>query len=212
MDKEEDIKQKMDKEETEEKKGGASQKKVIRTLIALPAIIVVIVVLVATLGNLGGREKRRVRPVIGEPARDFTYPDLDGNLVSLSDFYGKKVVFVNIWATWCKACKKELPTVQKMYDRFKGDDFEVLAVSIDAGGKKPVIPFMKKLGLHFPVLLDTTSSIRRLYGATGVPESFVIDKAGMIAFVEIGAGDWTEPGKQSLIKGLMDEPDREVKR
>jgi peroxiredoxin len=123
----------------------------------------------------------------------------------LSDFSGKKVVFVNIWATWCTECKKELPTVQKMYEKFKGDDFEVLAVSIDALGKKAVVPFMNELGLRFPVLLDTTGSIQPLYGTTGVPESFIIDKRGNVAYVEIGAGDWRESDKQALIKGLMDE-------
>jgi peroxiredoxin len=92
-----------------------------------------------------------------------------------------------------------------MYEKFKGDNFEVLAVSIDALGKKAVVPFMKELGLKFPVLLDTTGSIQILYGTTGVPESFIIDKLGRIAYVEIGAGDWREPDKQALIKGLMDE-------
>ena len=86
----------------------------------------------------------------------------------------------------------------------------MLAVSIDALGKKAVEPFMKKLGLTFPALINTSGSIQLLYGTTGVPESFIIDKKGRIAYVEIGAGDWTDPEKQALVKGLIDEPDQGV--
>lgn len=180
-------------------------KNLVKLLFLLPILILTVVVVIGAIKDMDEGEERQERPSIGEPARDFTYPGLDGKDVSLSDFFGKKVVFINIWATWCTECKKELPTVQKMYEKFRGDDFEVLAVSIDALGKKAVVPFMKELGLKFPALLDTTGSIQLLYGTTGVPESFIIDKRGKIAYVEIGAGDWREPEKQALIKGLMDE-------
>lgn len=180
-------------------------KNLVRILFLLPILILVVVVVIGAIRDIESKDVRRSRPTIGEPARDFTYPELDGRNVSLSGYFGRKVVFVNIWATWCTECKKELPTVQKMYEKFRGDDFEVLAVSIDAIGKKAVVPFMKKLGLNFPVLLDTSGSIQLLYGTTGVPESFIIDKRGNIAYVEIGAGDWRESDKQALIKGLMDE-------
>jgi peroxiredoxin len=183
--------------------------RILKLLFVLPLIILVVVVVIGLTGKSEKREKLP-RPTIGEPARDFSFPDLDGREVSLSDFYGKKVIFLNIWATWCTSCKKELPTVQKMYEKLKGDDFEVLAVSIDTLGKKVVVPFMKKYGLTFPPLLNTTGSIQLLYGTTGVPESFIIDKQGNIAYVEIGPGDWREHEKQSLIKGLMKEPDLEV--
>jgi peroxiredoxin len=179
--------------------------KLVKLLFLLPILILTVVVVVGAIKDMDEGKERQTRQSIGDPARDFTYPGLDGRDVSLSDYFGNKVVFVNIWATWCTECKKELPTVQKMYEKFKGDNFEVLAVSIDALGKKAVVPFMKELGLKFPVLLDTTGSIQILYGTTGVPESFIIDKLGRIAYVEIGAGDWREPDKQALIKGLMDE-------
>jgi peroxiredoxin len=81
----------------------------------------------------------------------------------------------------------------------------VLAISIDAAGAKAIKPFMQQLGLKFPALQDTTGSIQLLYGTTGVPETFIIDKQGKVAFVEIGAGDWREPDKQALIQGLIQE-------
>lgn len=180
-------------------------KTLIRALIILPLAVLIAVVVIGKLSDTDNLRKKLPRPSIGDDARDFTYPDLDGNDVSLSDFYGKKVVLVNIWATWCTECRKELPTVQKMYEKFKGDDFEVLAVSIDALGAKAIIPFMEELDLHFPALQDKGGSIQLLYGTTGVPETFIIDKNGKVAYVEIGAGDWTEPEKQALVKGLMEE-------
>jgi peroxiredoxin len=181
--------------------------KLIKMLILLPILILAVVVTIGAIRDMDKTSERRPRPSIGDPARDFTYPGLDGEEVSLSDFYGNKVVFINIWATWCTECRKELPTVQAMYEKFRGDDFEVLAVSIDAYGKNAVVPFMKELGLTFPALLDTSGSIQFLYGTTGVPESFIIDKNGSVAYIEIGAGDWREPERQALIQGLMNEPD-----
>jgi peroxiredoxin len=141
-------------------------KNIIKVLVVLPLVILVIVVVIGALGDKEEGQERLPRPSIGDPARDFTYPGLDGRPVRLSDYYGKKVVFVNIWATWCTECKKELPTVQAMYEKFRGDNFEVLAVSIDALGKNVVVPFMKEFGLKFPALLDTSGSVQLLYGTT----------------------------------------------
>jgi peroxiredoxin len=100
---------------------------------------------------------------LGLPAPDFTFPDLNGKVVSLSDYKGK-VVFINIWATWCLPCREEMPSMQKLYDQFKGEAFEILAVSIDSAGRKAVAPFMRELNLTFPALLDTRGDIRSLYG------------------------------------------------
>ena len=178
---------------------------IIKILIALPLLILIGVVVLGTLDESDKPREKQPRPNIGEPARDFTYPDLQGRNVTLSNFYGKKVVLVNIWATWCTECRRELPTVQNLYEKFGGNDFEVLAVSLDAAGAKAIVPFMQELGLKFPALQDTSGSIQLLYGTTGVPETFIIDKQGKVAFVEIGAGDWREPDKQALIQGLIEE-------
>ena len=182
-----------------------NMKLILRILIGLPLIILIGVVIIGTLGESDKPEEKQPRPVIDEPARDFTFPDLTGRNVTLSDFYGKKVVLVNVWATWCTGCRRELPTVQKLYEKFGGDDFEVLAVSIDAAGAKAIVPFMKEYGLKFPALQDKTGSIQLLYGTTGVPETFIIDKHGKVSYVEIGAGDWRKPDKEALIRGFIEE-------
>ena len=155
--------------------------------------LILVVALPIILISLKEEPSRIVRPLQeGRPAPDFTFPDLDGRKVSLSDFRGK-VVLVNIWATWCPPCRDEMPSMQKLYDRFKGEDFELLAVSIDAEGHKAVAPFMRKMNLTFPALLDPKEKIRGLYKITGVPESFIIDKNGILVQRIIGPLDWSTP-------------------
>ena len=105
---------------------------------------------------------------VGLPAPDFTFSGLDGKMVSLSDYRGN-VVLVNIWATWCPPCVDEMPSMEKLYQKLKGDGFEILAVSIDSLGPEVVAPFMKKYKLTFPALIDSEGTIRITYRATGVP-------------------------------------------
>ena len=125
----------------------------------------------------------------GVPAPNFSLPGLDGKNVSLANFKGK-VVLLNIWATWCAPCVAEMPSMEKLYQELKGKDFELLAISVDESGAEAVKPFVEKYKLGFPVLLDTNGEIKNLYQATGIPESFIIDKGGMIVEKIIGPRDW----------------------
>jgi peroxiredoxin len=122
-------------------------------------------------------------------AQDFGLPTLKGDYVKLSDYRGK-VVFLNIWATWCPPCREEMPSMESLYQRLKGRKFELLAVSIDREGEKAVRPFATKYGLTFPVILDPDNKTYRLYGLTGVPESFIVDKNGAVIHKIIGPQNW----------------------
>jgi cytochrome c biogenesis protein CcmG/thiol:disulfide interchange protein DsbE len=126
---------------------------------------------------------------VGELAPDFLLPTLRRNSVRLSDYRGK-VVFLNIWATWCPPCREEMPSMEALYRRLKGREFEMLTVSIDRDGEKVVRPFVLKYGLTFPVLLDPDNKTYMLYGLTGVPETFIIGRNGVIIFKMIGPQDW----------------------
>ena len=130
-----------------------------------------------------------VGPKAGGAAQDFQLPTLRGDYVRLSDYRGK-VVFLNLWATWCPPCREEMPSMESLYRRLKSRDFEMLAVSIDREGEKVVRPFAAKYGLTFPVLLDPESKTHRLYGLTGVPETFIVDKNGMVIKRIIGPQNW----------------------
>jgi len=136
---------------------------------------------------------------------NFTFPDINGREVSLSDHRGK-VVLVNVWATWCPPCRQEMPSMQSLYEKFKGENFEILAVSIDSEGRAAVAPFMRKMNLTFPALLDPGETIRSLYGITGVPESFIIDKQGILVQKIIGPINWATPEVFFFFKDLIQNP------
>lgn len=156
------------------------------------------------------RPAKRALVVAGRPAPDFAFPGLDNAMVRLSDLKGK-VVFLNIWATWCSPCREEMPSMERLYQEMKGQPFEILAVSIDSLGAKAVGPFMKELKLSFPALLDPQGTIQQLYGTTGVPETFIIDKDGIVAAKVIGARDWAAPDAVQALKKLAQKPAGELR-
>ena len=93
--------------------------------------------------------------------------------------------------------------MEKLYQALKGDGFEILAVSVDVSGAEAVTPFMKKNKLSFPALTDTKGSIKSLYQTTGIPESFIIGKDGIIAEKVIGPRDWATPDAISYFRNLI---------
>jgi peroxiredoxin len=142
---------------------------------------------------LSDRPEPRVasKPGGGVAAQDFGLSNLRGDYVKLSNYRGK-VVFLNIWATWCPPCREEIPSLEALYRKLKGRKFEMLAVSVDRDGEKVVRPFAVKYGLTFPVLLDPDNKTYRLYGLTGVPETFILDKTGVVIQKIIGPQNWMD--------------------
>ncbi len=123
-------------------------------------------------------------------APDFSLSNMDGNELTLSDYRGK-VVFLNFWATWCVTCAEEMPSMEKLYQRFKGRDFAMLTVTIDKEGKDHVQAYLDKYALTFPVMLDPDKKVANLYQTTGVPETFIINKSGVIIHKAVGPRDWS---------------------
>jgi peroxiredoxin len=144
-------------------------------------------------------------PRIGKPLADFTLPDLPGHTVQLATLRGK-VVFVNVWATWCPPCVEEMPTIQQLYERLHSRGLEILAVSLDALGAQVVVPFMQSRRLSFPTLLDTKNLVQRLYRTTGVPESFIVDKRGILVEKVVGPRDWVQPQLLTQFERLLAMP------
>ena len=147
-------------------------------------------------------EKQRFKKGVNAP--NFTLPDLNGKMVSLADYKGR-VVLLNIWATWCRPCVEEMPSMEKLHQELKDEKFTILAVSIDESGAKAVQPFMKKHKLSFSALIDIAGTINSLYQTTGVPESFIIDKQGRILEEIIGPRDWAAPGALKYFRSLIQE-------
>jgi len=151
----------------------------------------------------------KVRPEMdligaGSRAPDFQAVNLrTSRPASLADYAGK-VVLLNIWATWCEPCRLEMPSMERLSQHLGGADFRVVAVSVDKDGPDVVMKFVNDLGLHFDILHDRSGSIQGTLQTTGVPESFVIDRSGVIIKKVIGAERWDSPVNETLIKHLLD--------
>jgi len=159
------------------------------------------VLLLAVFSSMGC--SKPIEPALeGTPAPDFTLTDLSGGEVQLSSLKGK-VVLVNFWATWCPPCREEIPSMMKLNQAMQGKNFQMLAISVDEGGKDAVLDFFKKGGWTLPALLDTDGKVARRYGTTGVPETFVVDTQGMIRKKVIGAIDWDSPQVIEFLEQLM---------
>ena len=177
------------------------------------ALILVILAIVAGMIFFALQKKKSFQHAPGAPmlqvgrtAPNFRLPGLDGKTVSLSDYRGN-VVLVNIWATWCRPCVAEMPSMEKLYQELKGEAFEILAVSIDTEGGGVVVPFMRKHGLTFPALIDPQGTTKTAYNLTGVPESFIIDKKGGLAKKIIGPLDWASPEVLDYFRSLIHPPE-----
>jgi len=142
----------------------------------------------------------------GFPAPDFKLNDLWGRPYRLADFRGK-VVFLNLWATWCPPCRMEMPAMEQLHQRLKGKDFVMLAVSEDDEGAATVRSFVEKMGITFPVLLDPTGTLPPRYGVTGYPETFIIDRDGHVIQHTIGPDDWESERIYRYFAKLLDAHD-----
>jgi cytochrome c biogenesis protein CcmG/thiol:disulfide interchange protein DsbE len=177
-----------------------------RLLLTILSVCIACVLLIVLLRKDRDSTLRATKPIQpGLEVPNFAFPDINGKQISLSDHRGK-VVLVNVWATWCPPCRQEMPSMQRLYEKFKGENLEILAVSIDSEGGEAVAPFMRKMHLTFPALLDPEETIIPLYGITGVPESFIIDKDGILVEKIVGPINWATPEVFSLFKDLIQKP------
>ena len=150
-------------------------------------------------------EEQESPPVAaGDKAANFKLEALDGSTVSLEQLKGK-VVFLNVWATWCGPCREEMPSMETLYDELRTNhDFVMLAVSQDTRGRLVVAPYVEKNGYHFKVLLDPENKVGEAYDVSGVPETFIIDREGRIVAHHMGAFDWSRPDVKDALKQLLE--------
>jgi len=139
----------------------------------------------------------------GFPAPDFNLKDLQGQTRHLSDFKGK-IVFLNVWATWCPPCRMEMPSMEHLYRRLKDRDFAMVAVSEDEDSKAAVQSFVEQMGITFPVLVDPDGIVPGQYGVTGYPETFIIDREGRVIQHTIGPEDWASEQAYQFFISLLD--------
>ena len=146
------------------------------------------------------RTRALLAPLHGTPAPDFTLNDLDGAPVSLKDFRGK-VLVVNFWATWCPPCRVEMPSMQRAWAAFQNEGIIFLGIDIGESEDR-VVQFMADLGLDFPVLLDTESTVTNAWPVKGLPTTVVVDPQGRMVYRAIGAREWDDEGIVKQLRAL----------
>ena len=178
------------------------------------AIIIALIILAGIVGMVVMKSSKYEPVLVGAPVPDFTLKDVNGKEYTLSSLKGK-VVFVNFWATWCKSCKDEMPSMQILYSYLneRKVPFEMLAISMDrVTTQKEIGPFVSSLGLTFPVLLDPWGRTDGKYKLTGVPETYIIDQEGRLAEKIIGPRNWETVGSvETIFKLLNIKPETETK-
>lgn len=134
---------------------------------------------------------------VGNPAPDFTLVDTKGKTWNLAELKGQ-VVFVNFWATWCPPCREEMPSMQRMHTSLPADKFKLLSI---LNNDRPDFAesLARTIGVTFPILVDPGSKTGRAYGLTGVPETYIVDKQGILREKFLGPLQWDSPNAMQML-------------
>jgi DsbE subfamily thiol:disulfide oxidoreductase len=146
----------------------------------------------------------KMEPMKDRPtAPDFTLAGPDGKKLSLKDYRGK-VVFLNFWATWCPSCRTEMPDMDKLYREYKGKGFEIVAVNVK-DKREDAMKFVSNMKLTYPIMLDPEGEVGLLYGAWGMPATYLIDRKGVVQARLWGPAEWYSPAARNLIKTMLEQ-------
>jgi cytochrome c biogenesis protein CcmG/thiol:disulfide interchange protein DsbE len=160
--------------------------------------IVPLLAIVATMFGSGCTSGSRP-PHVGAAAQNFTLQDSDRK-IALNQFRGQ-VVVLNFWATWCTPCQQELPSLIAMQDRTRAKGVVVLGVSIDVD-PDAYHRFLKVRNVNFLTVLDPEQKVAAMYGTSGWPETYIIDREGVMRRKFIGPVDWTSPEVMDFLTKL----------
>ena len=172
-------------------------------------IVAALVLVASVLGSAAIRADEPDKIKLGEfipaaspqPAPAISFTDTGGKPVALADFKGK-LVLLNLWATWCEPCLKEMPSLAALQARL-GPALTVVAVSEDRGGAEVVEPFVTKLSLDkLQIYLDPKSAALHAFAARGLPTSFVIDGDGEVLGEVEGGADWDSDAMRAALAKL----------
>lgn len=137
------------------------------------------------------------------PLPELQFTDGEGKPRSLANFRGK-VVLLNVWATWCLPCRKEMPTLDRLQAALGGDNFEVVALSIDRGGADAVKTFYTEIGIqHLAIHVDSSSQVGFALATAGLPTTLLIDTDGRELGRLIGPAEWDAPDMVAFLKSVI---------
>jgi thiol-disulfide isomerase/thioredoxin len=163
------------------------------------------------LGSIPLRAEQAPANFIIHPAAkavpDIAFADERGNSISLKDFRGK-LVLLNIWATWCGPCRKEMPALDRLQAQLGGDLFQVVALSIDRAGAAAVQKFYAEVGVrHLSFFIDVSGRAGSSLGLIGLPGTLLIDRQGREVGRLIGPAEWDSPEMLAFLQSQIARPD-----
>jgi peroxiredoxin len=142
---------------------------------------------------------------VGSPAPDFRAAALDGSgrVKGIADYRGE-VVLINLWATWCGPCVIEMPSIQRLYDRYRGAGLRVVGIAVDDPPFEARIrEFVARHRLTFEILHEGTGEIERAYQSMGLPATYIVGRDGRIRKLHLGAADWDSPANRAVVARLL---------
>ena len=155
--------------------------------------------LLCALGLCALGAQAAVAPASNAP--DFTLKSSNGPNLRLQEQRGR-VVMVNFWATWCGPCRQEMPQLSKLYDKYRSAGFVLLGISVDDDARH-ASEVAARMGLAFPVLLDTDKAVSKLYDLATMPTTYLIDRDGRVRYVHRGYSAGTEEAYDREIRELL---------
>ena len=171
---------------------------------ALIVPLVLLMVIIVIFFSVRSKRSMKVAE-IGSAVQNFKVTDMNNNKISLSDLKGS-VLFVNFWATWCGSCVEELPNVERLFRSLSGNSsFKMITILYKDNGQR-ALGYMQQNGYTFPIYLNPDDSAAKIFGITGVPETFIIDKKGILRDKVLGPAEWDSPQAISSFQALTKEP------
>ena len=143
-------------------------------------------------------------PMPGKPvARDFALPDMDKKIRRLSEARGR-LTMVNFWATWCPPCRRELPSMQRLWEQLREQGFAMYAINLGED-EEAIFPFLLSTGveLTFPILLDAKSEVIKQWPVVALPTTFVLDRDGRIVYRAVGGREWDDEKLVEQLRTLL---------
>lgn len=166
------------------------------------AAVGAIAILLALTLLLPAIRKEKTEVAVGKKSPAFTLSSDTGATVS-SNQLKDKVIVLHYWATWCPPCIKELPSLAKLYDAYKGNDRVAFFFVLYQDSADKAAEYFQSAHLDLPLWFDYNHSVAEAFGVTGVPETYVIDRKGILQQRIIGSADWESPDARRYFEGLL---------
>jgi len=140
---------------------------------------------------------------VGQAVPAYSAVSMTGDSVHVASLRGD-VVLLNVWATWCIPCRKEIPELQALHEQYSGRGLRVLGVSVDqVGADADVADFARAFGMTYPILRDPDETVSMLFAIPGVPASFLVDRAGIVQWRHLGPFKSTDSTFISVLNSLL---------